>query len=240
MAGAGPAADSSGNIYFLTGNGTFDTTLDANGFPNQGDFGNSFVKVSTSGGLSVADYFAMSNTVSESNADEDLGSGGSHGPAGCDRQWQPGTSPGGRCRQRFDYLRREPGFDGQVQFVKQPDLPGDSGAIGGVYSCRPTSTTPSITARWEITSRHFPFPMPSCPRRPASQTGNSFGYPGSTPGISANGTANAILWAVENSSPAVLHAYDATNLATEFYNSNQAAKSATTSAVGTSTSRRQS
>jgi hypothetical protein len=63
---------------------------------------------------------------------------------------------------------------------------------------------------------------------PTSQTGTSFSYPGATPGISANGTANAILWAVENTGsgggggPAVLHAYDAANLATELYNSNQA------------------
>jgi len=76
MSEGAPAADSSGNIYLLTANGAFETTLDANGFPNHGDFGNSFVKVSTSNNtLKVADYFAMSNEVSESNADSDLGSG---------------------------------------------------------------------------------------------------------------------------------------------------------------------
>ena len=57
---------------------------------------------------------------------------------------------------------------------------------------------------------------------PASVSSNAFPYPGTTPSISANGTQNAILWAAENSSPAVLHAYDATNLAVELYNSNQA------------------
>ena len=63
---------------------------------------------------------------------------------------------------------------------------------------------------------------------PTSQTGSNFSYPGAAPGISANGTTNAILWAVENTGSggggglAVLHAYDAANLATELYNSNQA------------------
>ena len=76
MSGTAPAADSLGNIFFLDANGTFDTTLDANGFPNRGDFGNSFMKVSTAGKLAPADYFAVHNTVAESAADEDLGSGG--------------------------------------------------------------------------------------------------------------------------------------------------------------------
>ena len=58
---------------------------------------------------------------------------------------------------------------------------------------------------------------------PASQTGTVFGYPGATPSISANGSKSAILWAAENADPAVLHAYDASNLANELYNSNQAA-----------------
>ena len=44
-----------------------------------------------------------------------------------------------------------------------------------------------------------------------------------SPAVSANGTSNGIVWAVENSSPAVLHAYDATDLTNELYNSNQAA-----------------
>lgn len=53
------------------------------------------------------------------------------------------------------------------------------------------------------------------------QTSTSFSYPGATPSISANGTSNGIVWAVENNSPAILHAFDATNL-TELYNTNQA------------------
>ena len=76
MSGTAPAADTQGNIYFLDANGTFDTTLDANGFPSRGDFGNAFMKVSTAGKLAPADYFAVHNTIQESADDEDLGSGG--------------------------------------------------------------------------------------------------------------------------------------------------------------------
>ena len=57
----------------------------------------------------------------------------------------------------------------------------------------------------------------------SSHSARSFTYPGTTPSVSASGTANGIVWAVENSSPAVLHAYDANNLANELYNSSQAA-----------------
>jgi hypothetical protein len=77
MAGAGLAADRSSNIYFLDANGTFDHTLNVSGFPNQGDYGNGFIKLSTAGStLTVADYFNMHDTNSESNGDVDLGSGG--------------------------------------------------------------------------------------------------------------------------------------------------------------------
>ncbi len=49
MAQAGLSADTSGNIYLLDANGTFDTTLNAKGFPNKGDYGNAFLKLSTAG-----------------------------------------------------------------------------------------------------------------------------------------------------------------------------------------------
>ena len=57
---------------------------------------------------------------------------------------------------------------------------------------------------------------------PTSQSATAFVYPGASPVVSANGTSNAIVWAHENTHPAVLHAYDASNLAHELYNSNQA------------------
>jgi hypothetical protein len=55
---------------------------------------------------------------------------------------------------------------------------------------------------------------------PNTKAPQTFGYPGATPTVSANGTKNAIVWAVEPAK-AVLHAYDATNLTNELYNSNQ-------------------
>jgi len=69
----------------------------------------------------------------------------------------------------------------------------------------------------------FPVATAKLATTPSSQTAHQFGYPGATPSISANGTSNGIVWVVENGGTAVLHAYDATNLATELYNSNQAA-----------------
>jgi hypothetical protein len=55
-----------------------------------------------------------------------------------------------------------------------------------------------------------------------SQSATQFVYPGTAPSVSADGTSNGIVWAHENTNPAVLHAYDAANLAHELYNSNQA------------------
>jgi len=67
----------------------------------------------------------------------------------------------------------------------------------------------------------FPISNAMLASSPSSQTSNSFPYPGTTPVVSANGNSNGIVWAVENSNPAVLHAYNATDLSHELYNSNQ-------------------
>jgi outer membrane protein assembly factor BamB len=62
-----------------------------------------------------------------------------------------------------------------------------------------------------------------------SQSPTSYGFPGATPAVSATGTANGIIWAIDasayGSGPAIVHAYDATNLASELWNSSQAAAS---------------
>ena len=74
--GAAPAVDGTGKIYALVGNGTFETSLDANGFPSKSDFGNCIVKLSANQPFRVSDYWTTFNTIAESKVDQDLGSGG--------------------------------------------------------------------------------------------------------------------------------------------------------------------
>jgi hypothetical protein len=224
MAGAGLAADSSGNIYFLDANGTFDTTLDASGFPAQNDYGNGFIKVSTTGGkLAVADYFEMYNTVAESNADEDLGSGGALVLP--DVQDASGTT---------HQLAVGAGKDGQIYIVNRNSMgkfnPQNDNAIyqqisggsSGVWSMPAYFNNTVYYGAVGDTLKAYPIVNAKLATSPSVQSATSFEYPGTTPSVTASGSSNGIVWAVENSSPAVLHAYNATTLQ-EIYNSNQAA-----------------
>jgi hypothetical protein len=226
MAGAGPAADAQGNVYLLDGNGTFDTTLTASGFPNRGDFGNAFVKIATGGGLSVADYFATFDTVSASNADTDLGSGGA-------MVLPDFVDSSGRTR----HLAIGAGKDSHVYVVDRDSMgkwnassnqnyQDITGALGGSVFSMPAyfNNTVYYGASGQ-TLRAFAITSASVSSAPTSQTAVSFGFPGTTPSISASGATNGIVWAVQNGSPAVLHAYDAGNLTRELYNSTQAANS---------------
>ncbi len=70
QSGAGLAGDTLGNVFFISGNGTFDAE------DGGSDYGMSFVKLSTGTGLTVADYFTAYNEAILSNSDIDLGSGG--------------------------------------------------------------------------------------------------------------------------------------------------------------------
>ncbi len=77
MSGAGPAADSDGFVFLSTSKGTFDTTLDGNGYPVNDDYGNGFVKVQLSQDvLSVFDYFEPLNGVPGSANYQSQGTGG--------------------------------------------------------------------------------------------------------------------------------------------------------------------
>lgn len=225
MSGAGLAADASGNIYFLDANGTFDTTLNSNGFPVNSDFGNGFIKVSTSGSLAVADYFETSNTVSESTGDEDLGSGGAlvlpdfEDTSGAVHHLAVGA---GKDANIYVVNRDSMGkFNAQNDSAIYQEI---SGAIGGVFSMPAYFNNTVYYGAVNDKLKAFPITNAKLATTASTQSSNNFQYPGTTPAISANGTSNGIVWAVENASPAVLHAYDATSLA-ELYNSNQAANS---------------
>lgn len=231
MSGDGPGADAQGNIYLLTGNGLFEPTLDANGFPDQGDFGNSFLKVSsTATGMAVADYFAMFNEVAESAADTDLGSGGEMllpdlmDSSGNIKHLAVGA---GKDSNIYVVDRDNMGkFNATQNLVWQEvdgALPGNpAGPKNGVRASPAWFNGTIYYGDSGGTLKAFTVASAKLSAAPASQSAASFAYPGASPVVSASGTSNGIVWAHENSSPAVLHAYDATNLAHELYNSNQA------------------
>lgn len=223
-AGAGPAADAAGNIYFLAANGTFDTTLDVNGMPNQGDYGNAFIKLSTAGsGLSVADYFTMSSTVAESNVDEDLGSGGVlllpdlKDSGGTTRHLAVGA---GKDQAIYVTDRDNMGkFDPSTDHIWQ-EIP--NGLNGGEFGMPAYFNGTVYYGAVGDVLRAFSISNAKLSTLPSSQSAHSFGYPGATPSVSADGTKNGIVWVAENGSTAGLYAYDAGNLAHELYDSNQA------------------
>jgi outer membrane protein assembly factor BamB len=224
MSGGGPGADSAGNIYFLSANGAFESSLDANGFPSGQDYGNSFLKLSASGAkLSVVDYFALWNTTADSAIDMDLGSGGA--------MLLPDlTDSGGTVR----HLVVGAGKDGTVYVVNRDSMgkfnPNTNNIWqqltyvlrGGVFSTPAYFNGTVYYADINGTLKAFTITNAMLGATPTSQSMTQFPYPGASPAISANGTANGIVWVHENSAVAVLHAYDASNLTHELYNSNQA------------------
>jgi hypothetical protein len=228
MSGDGIAADSSGNLYFLDANGSFDITLNANGFPTMNDFGNAMVKVSTSGKLSVVDYFQTYNTVMESDEDEDLGSGGEillpdQTVLGVVYHLIVGAGKDGNIylgdRDNLGKFNAGPPIDTNIyQYV--------TGALSGQVFATPAFFN-SVLYYGAVGDNLKAFPMTDAKlaTTASSRSAVSFPYPGTTPSVSANGTLNGIVWALESSMSAagVLHAYDATSLAHELYNSGQAA-----------------
>jgi outer membrane protein assembly factor BamB len=229
QSGAGPAADTDGNIYLLAANGTFDTTLDSSGFPAQRDFGNAFLKLSTNGGrLAIADYFAMSNVTAENNVDGDLGSSGPLVlPEMTDASGKAWRLVVGAGKDRNIYLANRDSM-GKFNASGDQDIYQE---LVNVFQGGDHTGNRSAPAYFDgrlydgalgQPIREFRFANARLRADPVSVTSEMFAYPGATPSISANGPSNAILWATETGGPAVLHAYDATNLAHELYNSDEA------------------
>jgi hypothetical protein len=222
MAGAAPGADASGNVYFIIGNGDFGTSLDSNGFPANKNCGNCFAKISSTLPLTLSDYFTPLNTVSESNADTDFGSGGPLLlPDVTDSNGQTRHLAVGAGKDQIIYVVDR---DNMGKFNSSSDniYQQINGALsGGVWSKPSYFNGVVYYGAVGDSIKAFPISAGKLATTASSKSSHTFGYPGATPAISANGTSDGIVWVVENSNNGVLHAYDATNLATELYNSTQ-------------------
>ena len=229
MAGDGLAADSSGDIYLLDANGTFDTTMNGQGFPSSGDYGNAMLRLTTTNGkLAVADYFETYNTVSESYADTDFGSGGSillpdqKDAAGTVHRLIVGA---GKDQNIYLADRANLGkYNPSTSAIDSNIYQIVAGALAGhVFSTPAYFNGVLYYAASGDALKALPLTNAKLATSPSSHSAATFAFPGATPAVSASGSQNGIVWAVESNvgAPGVLHAYDPANLGHEYYNSNQ-------------------
>jgi hypothetical protein len=231
MSGDGLATDSSGNIFFVTGNGIFDA--------NTGglDYGDSLLKISPAGAL--LDYFTPHDQQNMNDQDIDLGSGGV-----LLLPDQPGLHP---------HIVITAGKNGTI-YVVDRDAMGqynpnnDNQIIQSVVNTFPNGTKNTGNFKAAVywngrlffsadadTIKSFTLTNGQISAFPVSQSSFVLDYPGGTLGLSSNGTSNAILWVIQRvdldpagnglRGPGSLHAFDAMNLSSELYNSNQASGS---------------
>ncbi len=234
MAGAGPAADPSGNIYLITGNGTFDTTLDNNGFPSSQDYGNTFVKLSTnSGNMSVADYFTMYDTLTESTNDQDFGSGGAIVlPDLLDSQ------------NNVHHLAVGGGKDGNIYVVDRDNMgkfnSSNDNAIyqeldgvlgGGIFDAPVFFNNTLFYGPNGGNVVALPVSNALVSTSGIMRSSGTFNFPGTQMAVSANGTSNGILWvSSQTGGSGTLIAFNAANMNQLFsssYNDTNRAKFAT-------------
>ncbi len=228
MSGYGPAADSDGNIYLLDANGTLDTGFTANGFPSQEDYGNAILKLGTTSGLAVSDYFEPYNTVAESNADVDLGSGGAMllpdetDSTGAVRHLLVGA---GKDRNIYVADRDNMGKLNQSSSNNSNIYQELAGALpNGAWSGPAYFNNTVYYAGVNDSLKAYAISNAKLSTAPTSESQATFPYPGATPSASSNGANDGIVWALTSASNslAILHAYDAGDLGNELYNSAQA------------------
>lgn len=220
--GAGPNADATGDIYVVTGNGDFTANVGGQ------DFGDSVIRLTLSNNtFTVDDYFTPWDYQSLWDFDTDLGSGGV--------MLLP-DEPG----NRYPHLLVAAGKEGTIDLVNRDDMghwhEGDDSQIvqtipyvlNGVWGAPAFWQNKVYYGGYSDYFKIFSFD-PSTDQLsvgPVSESPQYFNYPGPTPSVSSNGQSNGIVWIIEsdafsNSGPAVLRAYNANNLSTELYDSNQ-------------------
>jgi hypothetical protein len=225
MAGGGLAVDANTNLYFETGNGIFTATNGSGGT----EYGDSFIKLSTTNGLAVADYFTPWNQASlgGGTADTDLGSSGL-----VLLPDQPGPYP---------HLLVGGGKEGKVYLINRDAFASNSmhynatGSVDYVVQIVPAFKAGRLTATpayfnnrvyfggWTTNMTAFTLSNGSLSANAFSIGPRKTGFPGSTPVVSGNGTNNGVVWALFMGNPGILVAHNATNLTNEIYNTTMAA-----------------
>ena len=216
MAGCGFSVDSGNNLYFVTGNGSFNAFNDSGG----SEYGDTFLKLSTSRGLSVVDYFTPYNQDYLGSHDIDVGSGGVlllPDQAGSVRHLMVAGGKEGTI-----YLLNRDMFTADNNHY---DTSGSGDAVlqtlslnGGVFSTPGYFDGRIYYAATGDALKAFAISNGRLSEFPVSLSSRIFGYPGATPSVSANGTRNGIVWVIQRE-PAALVAYDAGDLNKELYSS---------------------
>jgi hypothetical protein len=223
MSGSAPVFDSSNNLFVISSNGTYNGTT---------DFADSFLKLSTTSGITLSDWFTPDDQANLGANNIDLGQGGAVTLMNTVSGPNPHLLIGGG-KEGIVYLVNRDGMghynpannNGAVQSWS---LGGNMIAASGTFWNNTfyigAASSPLQAYTFNTTTGLFT-------TSPASQSNVSVAFPGLTPAISAAGTANAILWTVDSSSsgtngaptgPAVLYAFDPNNLANELWDSTQA------------------
>jgi hypothetical protein len=222
MTGTGPAADANGNIYVISGNGTFDT-----GTPRT-NYGDSFIELSAAS-LSVTDFFTPANQSNLNLQDWDLGSGGvlvlpdSAGSASHPHLLVAGDKQGILYLLDRDQMT---GFhSGGDQILQEVAVTTHSAcAACGIFS------TPAHWQGWLYVLaigdvlKQYTLANAMLSTAPAQQANDTFGYPGASPVITSSGATQGIVWVSNTNAngstlgsstsngPTILYAYEATTL----------------------------
>ena len=216
--GGGPAADASGNVYVMTGDGPFDVATGGTSYSD------SVLKL-TNGSLAISDYFTPFNHLELEAANADMSAGGPmlipDQPGTPALMFAMGKQGVAYLLNRDNMGRFQAGSDSQVV---QSFVWGRCGAGNCLVFGTPAYFQGKVyMAAMGEQLKAYSLINGQFSLTPVQST-NSFQWPGATPVISANGSANGIVWAVETNGsgqPAVLHAYSADDVAIRLYNSNE-------------------
>jgi hypothetical protein len=217
QSGGGLSSDSAGYVYGETANGTFD--VDTGG----SDYGDSALKLDSTG--KVIDYFTPYNQAALSSADIDFGAANpvvlpdQSGPVS--HELLASGKPGILYLINRDNMGRfQKGSDSQiVQSVSA--FPNTSGVTSGIFMSPAYWNQNVYVSGIGDSVQAFSLSAGKLSTSPTSQTSMQFSFPGATVSVSSNGGAAGIVWVLDGGG-GVLYAYDATNLATELYDTSQA------------------